>query len=82
MESWLHCYLASIVLGIPPTKVETSEAKAYTTRMNKTDVLVIDIGTMRRGHHHGIFSEWRCTYSITDHCLAVGNVALSRMVCM
>ena len=27
------------------------------TRMNKTDVLVIDIGTIRHGHRDGIFSR-------------------------
>ena len=35
--------------------------------MNKTDVLVIDIGTIRHGHRDGIFSEWHSTYYITEN---------------
>ena len=36
------------------------------TRMNKTNVSVIDIGTIRHGHRDGIFSEWHSTYYMTD----------------
>ena len=46
--------------------------------MNKAEASVIDLGTIRHGHRDGIFLIRRCTYCITDHCLAVSNVALSR----
>ena len=46
--------------------------------MNKAEASVIDLGTIQHGHRDGIFSIRRCTYCITDHCLAVSNVALSR----